>query len=269
MQKYSVKQFCDMVGVPFSTLRYYERIGLLTPHQDEMNKYRQYTVEDAFKVNRFKMYRALGFKVDEILDFIDNGKLSYIIDKVEGRQKCIDKEIIELQQQYAILGQLKEKMLFSLRKDYFKIVDKEDKLFLPASKKGVFNATKYDEFSKWVELLPLTNYSKVIDKQYFLEDEHNYHMDYGISIDKSKSSMLKDELLVNAKLIKLGKCVCFYTSIKNAKIADHSIFKHLINFLEENNLLINGDFYLEGIHINSEKGDKKGNIVWIPVKKKE
>lgn len=54
-------------------------------------------------------------------------------------------------------------------------MEKQDKLFLAASKKGIFSATKYDEFSKWVELLPLTNYSKVIDKQHFLEGEHNYN----------------------------------------------------------------------------------------------
>lgn len=66
-------------------LRYYERIGLLSPHQDEMNQYRRYTIEDAFKVNRFKMYRSLGFKVDEILDFIEYSELPYIIDKINNR----------------------------------------------------------------------------------------------------------------------------------------------------------------------------------------
>lgn len=81
--------------------------------------------------------------------------------------------------------------------------------------------------------------------------------------------MLKEEALINARLVKLGKCVCFYTLMNNAKIANHSIFTHLNNFLEENNLVINGDFYLEGIHVDIEKCDKKGDIVWIPVKERD
>lgn len=36
---YSVKKFCDMIGVPLSTLRYYERIGLLDPKKNEKNNY--------------------------------------------------------------------------------------------------------------------------------------------------------------------------------------------------------------------------------------
>lgn len=58
MNTYSASKFCDMVGVPYSSLRYYERIGLLKPRKDENNNYREYTPYDAFLLNRFKTYRS-------------------------------------------------------------------------------------------------------------------------------------------------------------------------------------------------------------------
>lgn len=266
MQSYSVKQFCDMVGVPFSTLRYYEKIGLLKPEQDKRNKYRKYTVEDAFKVNQFKRYRAFGFNVDEVMELMTCHNPRQIIDKIDFKQQILDQELLKLQQKYKKLNQLKENIFFALEEHHFKIVEKEDKMFLPASKEGIFNATTYDEFSKWVEHLPITNYSKVMTQGTLLEKE--YHIDYGISIDKSQINLLKQEPKSNAKIVKLGKCVCFYLLIQNGKIVDEGIFKSLNQFLEENHLKMNGDFYLEGVPVKGKNQEKKVNIVWVSVKEK-
>lgn len=269
MQKYSVKQFCDITGVPYSTLRYYERIGLLSPHQDENNKYRGYTLTDAFKVNQFKRYRALGFKADEIKELMESKEASLIIDKINSRQDVIEKEVLELQQQYNMLENMKEKIFVILEEEDFRVVEKEDKLFLAASENGMFNVTRYEEFSKWVELLPLTAYSKVLHKEFLLEEGNPYHMDYGISIDVSKSNLLKEELLTNAKLVKLGKCVCFYVLTDNGKIVDYTIFIQLNYFLQQNNLEINGDFYLEGVPIKEKHSSKSVNLVWVSIKEKK
>lgn len=266
MQRYSVKQFCDMVGVPFSTLRYYERIGLLNPDQDKKNKYRKYSLEDAFKVNKFKRYRSLGFTVDEVVELITCSEPTYIVEKINHRQQAIGKELQELEQKYKRLEQFKKNIFITLEKNNFKVVKKEDKFFLAASEKGVFNATTYDEFSKWVEHLPITTYCKVINQESLVTE--NYVIDYGISIDKSKIYLLDEALRVNAKRIKLGECICFYTLIDKGQIADNHIFKELDQFLQANNLVINGDFYLEGVPVKREHTDKKVSIVWVSVKEK-
>lgn len=266
MQRYSVKQFCDMVGVPFTTLRYYERIGLLNPDQDKKNKYRKYTIEDAFKVNTFKRYRSLGFTVDEVVDLIICNEPTYIVEKINHRQQAIGKELLELEQKYKRLEQFKKNIFITLEKNNFKVVEKEDKFFLAASEKGIFNATTYDEFSKWVEHLPFTTYCKVMNQESLVKE--NYVIDYGISIDKSKIYLLDEPLRVNAKRIKLGKCICFYTLIDIGKIADQYMFKDLNRFLQENNLAINGDFYLEGVPVKLKDTDKKVSIVWVSVKEK-
>lgn len=266
MQSYSVKQFCDMVGVPFSTLRYYEKIGLLNPEQDEKNKYRKYTLEDAFKVNQFKKYRAFGFAVDEALGLIICHDSNQLIQQINFKQQSIEQELSKLQEKYKKLNQLKENICLALEENHFKIVEKEDKVFLAASKDGMFSVTTYEEFSKWVEHLPVTSYSKVMRQETLLKEE--YYIDYGISIDKSQIHLIKEELHSNAKIVKLGKCVCFFTTIQKGKIEDKKLFKSLNEFLEKNNLVINGDLYLEGVPIKCKSQRKKISIAWMPVKDK-
>lgn len=266
MQSYSVKQFCDMVGVPFSTLRYYEKIGLLSPEQDEKNKYRKYTLEDAFKVNQFKRYRAFGFTVDEVLELITCHDPNQLMQQINFKQQSIEQEILKLQEKYRKINQFKENICLALEGNQFKIVEKEDQVFLAASKEGIFNVTTYDEFSKWVEHLPVTSYSKVMTQETLLKEE--YYIDYGISIDKSQMNLLKEELHSNAKIVKLGKCVCFLIGVQKGQIEDKNLLKSLNQFLEENNLVINGDLYLEGVPIRYKTQEKKISIAWMPVKDK-
>jgi DNA-binding transcriptional MerR regulator len=61
----SVGEFSDRFGVPITTLRYYDRIGLLSP-QRRPNNHRAYPVEAADKLRLIQLGQALGFTLDEV-----------------------------------------------------------------------------------------------------------------------------------------------------------------------------------------------------------
>ncbi len=63
---YNIGQLARAAGVPLSTLRYYERAGLLSPTGRARNNYRFYT-EDALQIVRFiRAAQATGFTLDDV-----------------------------------------------------------------------------------------------------------------------------------------------------------------------------------------------------------
>ena len=99
MKEYSVRQFCDMVGVLYSSLRYYERIGLIKPKQNTSNHYRSYTINDAFLLNRFKNYRAIGFEVKEALEIINKDCNQDLVQKIDRLEEELHAKMKLLQEQ--------------------------------------------------------------------------------------------------------------------------------------------------------------------------
>lgn len=63
---YNISQLALAAGVPISTLRYYERVGLLQPTGRTQSNYRFYT-EDTLQIVRFiRAAQATGFTLDDV-----------------------------------------------------------------------------------------------------------------------------------------------------------------------------------------------------------
>lgn len=261
---YSASKFCDMVGVPYSSLRYYERIGLLKPVKDENNNYREYTPYDAFLLNRFKVYRSIGFEVKESLELINNLNSDRFLSELDIRQESIKREIFLLQEKDKAIDKIKKDIIFAKEgQDIFKVEYMEDKLFLPASNGNDFSATTFKSFSKWVELLPITSYCKVIKKEDIFNVE-DIRADYGISISIEDSELLDSDSLKEARVIKGGKCICFYSTRFSYPNIDKDIVDKLKDYMDKNNYIIKGDIYMDGVKIKDLNG-LSGNIVKIIV----
>ena len=65
-QQYTIGQLARAAGVPTTTLRYYERTGLVRPTTRAENQYRLYT-EQTLQVIRFiRAAQAAGFTLDDV-----------------------------------------------------------------------------------------------------------------------------------------------------------------------------------------------------------
>ena len=63
---YNIGQLARAAGVPVSTLRYYERVGLLAPTGRTPNNYRFYT-QDTLQIVRFiRAAQAIGFTLEDV-----------------------------------------------------------------------------------------------------------------------------------------------------------------------------------------------------------
>ncbi|MEO1166864.1 MAG: MerR family transcriptional regulator, partial [Chloroflexota bacterium] len=69
-QTYQSQEIADITGLPISTLRYYERIGLLDPVERAENGHRLYSDRDILRVEFLKRVRATGMSIKEMQHYV-------------------------------------------------------------------------------------------------------------------------------------------------------------------------------------------------------
>jgi DNA-binding transcriptional MerR regulator len=65
-----ISELADQVGVPTSTVRYYERVGLLAGPSRTMSGYRDYDDEDAARLLFISRARHLGLTCEQIAELL-------------------------------------------------------------------------------------------------------------------------------------------------------------------------------------------------------
>ena len=66
MKRYSISQLARAAEVPTSTLRYYERVGLVYPAERAENNYRVYSEEALQTVRFIRTAQSAGFTLDDV-----------------------------------------------------------------------------------------------------------------------------------------------------------------------------------------------------------
>lgn len=66
MLRYTISQLAQAVGIPTTTLRYYERAGLLQPEDRSQGNYRLYSDESLRRLKFIRAAQAIGFTLDDV-----------------------------------------------------------------------------------------------------------------------------------------------------------------------------------------------------------
>ena len=66
-----IGELAERTRTPPETIRYYERLGLLTPTQREGKGHRHYDEESVARLNKIGFLKGLGLSLDEIGEVID------------------------------------------------------------------------------------------------------------------------------------------------------------------------------------------------------
>ncbi len=106
---YTVGKLAKKYGLSRSTLLYYDYIGLLRPIQHTKNKYRQYSDEDAEKLDKICAYREAGLSLKNIAQLLNSKNKSELATVLEQRLDELSEEMITLQNQQQIVVDLLNK----------------------------------------------------------------------------------------------------------------------------------------------------------------
>ncbi|MEO1645456.1 MAG: MerR family transcriptional regulator [Chloroflexota bacterium] len=99
-QTYQSQEIADITGLPISTLRYYERIGLLDPVERAENGHRLYSDRDILRVEFLKRVRATGMSIKEMQHYVNLYR--------EGESTLIERKRILSAHRATILAQIDE-----------------------------------------------------------------------------------------------------------------------------------------------------------------
>jgi len=65
-RNYTISRLAKAVGVPTTTLRYYERAGLLRPEHRSQGNYRLYTEQSLHRLKFIRAAQAIGFTLHDV-----------------------------------------------------------------------------------------------------------------------------------------------------------------------------------------------------------
>ena len=70
--EYTINKIAQLAGVTLRTLRYYDKIGLLTPSTRTDAGYRLYSDEDVERLQQVLFFRELDFPLAKIEEILNN-----------------------------------------------------------------------------------------------------------------------------------------------------------------------------------------------------
>lgn len=71
--QFTISQLAKAAQVPTTTVRYYERIGLVEPEDRNQGNYRLYSEESLNKLKFIRAAQAIGFTLDDVKALLGDG----------------------------------------------------------------------------------------------------------------------------------------------------------------------------------------------------
>ncbi|MFA6507479.1 MAG: MerR family transcriptional regulator [Treponemataceae bacterium] len=99
--QFKIGTFKKFTGLSEGTLRYYEKIGLITPGRDGSNDYRRYDEEDLLSLVQIKQLTGFHIPLNELLESGSLDAPEAMYDLLAAHRKTLEKEIDDLYERIA------------------------------------------------------------------------------------------------------------------------------------------------------------------------
>lgn len=104
MERYfTISEISKLFNLGLDSLRYYEKIGLISPKRGP-NNYRLYRLGEMYRLNIITDLRKLHFSLEQIKEYLDNQSLHHTLLLLNNEKEEIKKEINRLKNQTAIIN---------------------------------------------------------------------------------------------------------------------------------------------------------------------
>ena len=100
---YKINEIAKLYGIGPDSLRYYEKLGVLTPRRDT-NGYRLYSLKDIYKLNIIRDLRRLDFSMKQIKEYLDRQSVAQTLRLLQGEREYLRQQVTVLQAREQMLG---------------------------------------------------------------------------------------------------------------------------------------------------------------------
>ncbi|WFD11868.1 MerR family transcriptional regulator [Tepidibacter hydrothermalis] len=246
-KKYRIGEMAKIKNIDAQTLRYYDKMGVLSPKLvDNQNRYRYYSEEQFIEVDRIKFYKLLGLSLEEVKKFKEINNVDEALKTLELQKEQFENKITKMQAVAKNLGSI-IKTIEETRKKY----EKSESLIEIKNCGSIYGVVgECKTVNDWYEfegkLLELTerypNYSEVghnhgisfvYNKKCLYCTKNEYMEKIVMPIDKQ---FIND---LNVQEYSLGKCIVAYHKGEHYNIKN--TFSRIKEYINKKQLNIRGD----------------------------
>ena len=101
--KLTIGEVANAAGVPNSTVRYYERAGLLRPSARSASNYRLYSEQDLQRLRFIRAAQASGFTLLDVTQLLRPAACGKVQDLIEERLTFVGERLKELRRVQKVL----------------------------------------------------------------------------------------------------------------------------------------------------------------------
>lgn len=157
---YSVGAVCKSLDIHESTLRLYEKQGLITSIKNPENQYRSYTFRDLCVILMVRQYRSYGLSLEKIQELIRQESAESLMQKF---QQVIEEKEQLIKQEQKLLGLMKEQLTdlsyVTYRTNQFQVITMPEICFFNCQNKKIHQNPEYKKLvSQWSKLVPFSHY---------------------------------------------------------------------------------------------------------------
>jgi DNA-binding transcriptional MerR regulator len=113
-RRYTISQLAHAAEVPTTTVRYYERVGLVRPEDRSAGNYRLYSDESLQKLKFIRTAQAIGFTLDDVKALLSTPDSSAA--SCRQVQSLIEERLAEVAQRLKDLRHVQQVLKSSLAK---------------------------------------------------------------------------------------------------------------------------------------------------------
>lgn len=107
----TVKQVAERVGLPERTVRYYDRIALVSPVSRSSAGYRLYGPQDEGRLRFVRQAKTLGFSLDDIRDLMAAAERGCCGEVVPELDRLLDEKVAEIDAQLVELAAFRDRLM--------------------------------------------------------------------------------------------------------------------------------------------------------------
>jgi MerR family mercuric resistance operon transcriptional regulator len=113
-RRYTISQLAHAAEVPTTTVRYYERVGLVRPEDRSAGNYRLYSDESLQKLKFIRTAQAIGFTLDDVKALLSTPDSSAA--SCRQVQSLIEERLAEVAQRLKDLRHVQQVLKLALAK---------------------------------------------------------------------------------------------------------------------------------------------------------
>ena len=99
----TIGELAKSADVPISTVRYYERAGILKASRRSASNYRLYSEEDVQRLRFIRAAQATGFTLDDVAELLEPSPCRKVQQRIEARLEEVSARMAELRHVQRVL----------------------------------------------------------------------------------------------------------------------------------------------------------------------